>query len=169
MAKNSLNTLIKDLEYVEKNFNKIVQSKYDDVMACLMTVIGRATAYDTGVTRGVIKNILEDLGRGDLQSELEHSVYNFWHTKDEREKQGVSYSFSKSGDGKYSISITDYGFYNQNTNGKVSDKHPRKDSRVIPNQVDYGMDILETGSDPLIEKAFAELERVITKAIDGVI
>ncbi|MGL5100828.1 MAG: hypothetical protein ACRC6B_12505, partial [Fusobacteriaceae bacterium] len=125
--------------------------------------------YDTGVTRGVIKNILSELGRSDLQAELEHSVYEFWQTKAEREKQGVSYSLSKSDDGKYFISIIDDGFYNQNTYGKVSEIHPRKDGRVIPNQVDFGVDLLETGSDPLIEKAFADLEAVIAKAIDGVI
>lgn len=167
MKKNSLDKLIFDLGKLEKNFDKIFQEKYDNIMAMIMLSIGKSTAYDTGVSRDLIKGILGELGRSDLEQELDHVIWEFWKTKEKREKEGVSYSFSKS-EGKYHIQIEDYGFTNQNE-GYVSDIHPRSDKRVIPHQVDFVIDSMEAETDRDIEKAFRDLESFICKAIDGVL
>ncbi|MGL6185533.1 MAG: hypothetical protein ACRC1T_09175 [Clostridium chrysemydis] len=163
--RGSLEDLIDDLEDLERNFDKKMQKKYDDIMAYIILAIGKATAYDTGVSRDIIKNILAELGRSDLQAELDHTIWEFWKVKEKRLEDNATYSFKKS-NGRYFIQINDYGFTNQN-NGKVSDIHPRKDSRIIPRQVDYGIDLMETESDYDIEMAFKNLESFIVKALDG--
>lgn len=164
MNKTSLGKLILDLDKLEKNFDKIFEEKYDNIMARLFVLIGKTTAYDTGVSREVIKNILSELGRPDLQNELEHKVYEFWKKRKYREKDGVNYTFVKN-NGKYSISIEDYGISNQNE-GIVSDIHPRQDANVIPKHIDIALDKLETNSDKEISLAFNELENMICYIIE---
>lgn len=164
MRKNSIEKLILDLGNLEKNFDKIFDEKYDNIMARLFVLIGKTTAYDTGVSREVIKNILSDLGRPELQNELEHKVYEFWKKRSHRERDGVSYSFSKS-NGRYNISIDDYGISNQN-NGTVSDIHPRQDSNIIPRHIDEAIDKFDTDSDRDIVLAFNELEKMICYIIE---
>lgn len=164
MKKTSLDKLILDLDKLSKNFNKTFEKKYDDIMARLFVIIGQSTAYDTGVSRGIIKSILSELGREDLQSELEHQVYEFWKRKEVRERDNVNYSFNKS-DGRYSIQINDYGIGNQNE-GVVSDIHPRQDNRVVPYNIDMALDKLETDSDAELVKEFGILEKTIREAIE---
>lgn len=163
--RGSLDDLISDLEDLEVNFDNKLQKKYDDIMAYIIVAIGKATAYDTGISRDILKNILNELGRSDLQYELDHIIWEFWNTRKERLKDNSNYSFVKN-NGRYEISINDYGFTNQNE-GLISDVHPRNDSRVVPRQVDYGIDLMETESDKDIEKAFKELENFIVKALEG--
>lgn len=166
MAKRgSLEDLISDYSYLEKNFDSIMQEKYDNIMAMIMLAIGKATAYDTGVSRDLIKGILSELGRSDLEPELEEINWEFWKTRKQREKEPHSYKFSKIG-GRYNIVIEDEGFAQQQ-NGYVSPFHPRSDSRVVPNQVDFGIDLMETGTNKEIEQAFKDLEIFIVKALDG--
>lgn len=164
MKNNSIEKLILDLDTLSENFDKIFEKKYDNIMARLFVLIGKTTAYDTGVSRDIIKNILSDLGRPDLQKELEHKVYEFWRKKREREEDGVSYTFNKNG-GKYSISIEDVGIGNQE-DGKVSDIHPRQDSNVIPHHIQSALDKLETNADKDIVLAFDELEEEICRMIE---
>lgn len=164
--RSSLEDLIGDLENLEKNFDKILQDKYDNIMAMIMLAIGKATAYDTGVSRELIKNILRELGREDLEAELDHTIWEFWKTREQRLNDNASYTFQKDGYGRYYIEINDYGFTNQDK-GYVSPLHPRSDARVVPNQVDYGIDLMETGTDSSIERAFRDLESLIVKALDG--
>ena len=160
-----LEKLIGDLDYLEKTFDKTFQEKYDDIMAEVMSLIGRTTAYDTGVSRRIIKDILGDLGRPDLVAELEHNVYEFWKTVEEREQEGHSYTLIKH-KGSYSIEILDDAIANQN-DGVVSEQHPRQDPEVVPYHIDLAMDKLETEADPRIELAFKALEDSIVKAIEG--
>ena len=160
-----LDKLIGDLDYLEKTFDKQFQQKYDDIMAEVMSLIGRTTAYDTGVSRQIIKDILGDLGRPDLVAELEHNVYEFWKTKAEREQEGHSYTLIKN-NGSYSIDIFDDAIANQN-DGVVSEIHPRQDPEVVPYHIDLALDKLETKIDPRIESAFIALEDSIVKAIEG--
>lgn len=166
MAKD-LESLINDLGYLEKNFDSMFQEKYDNIMAMIILALGKATAYDTGVSRDLIKSILSELGRSDLEYELDHIVWEFWKTKSEREKEGANYTFTKI-NGNYNIVINDYGFTQQNE-GYVSVFHPRNHKKVVPHQVDYAIDLMETGTDKDIEKAFRDLESFIVKALDGVI
>lgn len=164
MKKNSLGKLILDLDKIEKNFDKIFEEKYDNIMARLFVLIGKTTAYDTGVSRDVIRNILSDLGRPDLQNELEHKIYEFWKKREYREREGTKYTFSKI-NGKYTIIIEDYGIGNQN-DGIVSDIHPRQDSNIIPNHINSALDKLETNADKDIVLAFGELEKMICYIIE---
>jgi hypothetical protein len=164
----SLDALIADLDFLEKNFDRILQEKYDNIMAMVMVAIGKATAYDTGVSRDLVFQILCELNRADLAFELNHVVYEFWKTYEKRDQEPHGYTFKKE-NGRYFIEIIDYGFYNQQEYGKVSDIHPRNDKRVVPHQVDYGIDLMETGTDKGIEKAFKDLENLIVQALDGVI
>ena len=164
MRKNSLNSLINDLDNLSKNFNNIFEKKYDDIMAKLFVLIGSTTAYDTGVSRDIIKSILSDLGRQDLQKDIEYKVYEFWKKRNEREKDNSDYSFQKV-DGKYKIIINDYGIGNQQE-GIVSDIHPRQDKNVIPNNIDRALDELETDANRDIVKAFNELEKTICRIIE---
>lgn len=163
--KGSLEDLISDYAYLEKNFDTLMQEKYDNIMAMIMLAIGKATAYDTGLSRDLIKGILGELGRSDLEPELEEINWEFWKTREKREKEPHSYKFNKTG-GRYSIVIEDEGFAQQNE-GYVSPFHPRSDNRVVPKQVDYGIDLMETGTDREIEKAFKDLENLIVMALDG--
>ncbi|MGL4999454.1 MAG: hypothetical protein ACRC5T_10840 [Cetobacterium sp.] len=167
MSKNSLEGLISDLDVLGKNFDRVIQSRCDDIIAMVFLAIGKATAYDTGVSRDLVKEILKKLGRGDLEKALNHFVWEFWKEVDARKKDKPSTVVLKE-NGKYEIQIHDYGFTQQDE-GYVSTIHPRKSSRVIPRQVDYGIDLLETGSDKKIEEAFYRLETLIYKALDGVI
>lgn len=164
MKKNNLEKLILDLDTLSKNFDKLLDKKYDDIMARLFVLIGKTTAYDTGVSRQVIKDILSELGRPDLQSELEHQVYEFWKKKSERLKDGVDYTFSKS-NGNYHIVIEDYGIGNQEE-GKVSDIHPRQDNKIIPHHIESALDKFDTDADKDIVLTFNELEKFICKIID---
>lgn len=164
MTKNSLEKLILDLNNLEKNFDKIFEEKYDNIMARLFVLIGKTTAYDTGVSREVINNILSDLNRPDLQNELEHKIYEFWKKRKYRENEGVSYKLTKV-NGKYNILIDDYGIGNQN-DGKVSDIHPRQDSNIIPRHIDEALDKFDTDVDRDIVRAFNELETMICYIIE---
>ena len=165
MFKNSLDKLILDLDKIGKNFDNIFEVKYNNIMAQIFVLIGQTTAYDTGVSREIIKNILVDLGRPDLQGELEHTVYEFWKKKHQREIEGATYTFNKS-NGKYSISIEDYGIFNQDEYGIVSDIHPRQDSNVIPHNIEKALDMVETDADKDIVLAFNQLEKEICYAIE---
>lgn len=164
MKKNSLEKLISDLDHLSKNIDNLLDKKYDNIMARLFVLIGKTTAYDTGVSRNIIKSILSDLGRPDLQSELEHEIFEFWRKKRDRERDNVKYTFNKQ-NGRYKIEIEDYGIGNQEA-GKVSDIHPRQDSRVIPHHVDMALDKLETDGDKDMVSAFNELESFICKLIE---
>ena len=164
--RGSLEDLIADLGELEKNFDRLLQQKYDNIMAMIMVAIGKSTAYDTGVSRDIIKQILTELGRSDLEAELDHVIWEFWKTRGQRMEDPHTHRFVRNGYGRYEIEIEDYGFTQQNE-GYVSPVHPRSDSRVVPNQVDYGIDLMETGTDSGIEKAFNELEDFIVKALDG--
>lgn len=163
--RGSLEDLIADYSYLERNFDTLMQEKYDNIMAMIMLAIGKTTAYDTGVSRDLVKGILGELGRSDLEPELEEINWEFWKTRKQREKEPHSYRFSKI-DGRYNIVIEDMGFAQQQ-DGYVSPFHPRSDSRVVPNQVDYGIDLMETGTNKEIEQAFKDLEILIVKALDG--
>lgn len=160
MAKNkSLESLIDDLDFIGNNFNYLLEQKFNDIVAELFVEIGKATAYDTGVARGLIKKILGDLNRPDLEMELEHEIYEYWKTVEQRKQEGAKCTLVKI-KGRYKIIIEDDGFYNQNE-GKVSAYHPRNDTRIMPRQVDFGMDLLENGASVRIEKAFQKLEATI--------
>ncbi|MGL4999672.1 MAG: hypothetical protein ACRC5T_11945, partial [Cetobacterium sp.] len=154
-----------DLDKLEKNFDRIISQKRDDIIAMVMLAIGKATAYDTGVSRDLIKDILRTLGRSDLEQQLDHVVWEFWKTVEDRRKD-KAVGIVLRNNGKYEIKIHDYGFTQQNE-GYVSPVHPRTDARVIPMQVDYGLDLLESESDKGIEDAFKKLELFIYKALDG--
>lgn len=167
MAKpNSIEELIIDLNKLEKNFDKKMQEKYDNIMALIMVAIGKATAYDTGVSRDLVKDIIKELGRDDLTYKLDHNVYEFWNTLSERKQKAGKYTLKKTKN-SYHISIDDDGFVTQAEDGKVSEWHPRQDPMVVPRQVDYGIDLMELAADEDIEKAFDELQSFICKAIDG--
>lgn len=169
MAKrNSLDDLIYDLNVVEKGFNYILLEKYNDIIAQLVIIIGQTTAYDTGLVRDLLSNILYDLGRPELVSKLEYQMYEFWKTRTKREQENSDYSFNrdvKPTQVSYSMKIDDYGFANQQS-GKISSIHPRQDNNVIPHNVDYTLDLLETGSNKDIEKIFSELVDMIINAIE---
>lgn len=163
----SLEALINDLGRIERDFDKIIQQKRDDIVAMVFLAIGKRTAYDTGVSRDLVKTILSRLGRDDLGFQLDHVIWNFWKTVEARKKDNAAVIMLKSG-GKYDIQIYDYGFTQQDE-GYVSPLHPRTDPMVIPRHVDYGIDLLETGTDSDIEEAFAKLEDFICQALEGVI
>lgn len=166
---NSLELLINDLDILGRKFNTLLDQCNTDIVAKLITLIGKTTAYDTGVARDLISNILRDLGREELASELEHEVYEYWKSRQERENQGehnssvdvlVSPQYTE-----YDINIDDYGFAIQQ-DGIVSPIHPRKDSDVIPYNVDYYMDKLEVGNTTEFSKVFSALEGMICKVIE---
>lgn len=165
-TKKSLQGLIDDLKYVRDTLsdNDKLNKYYDRIFALLMFDIGKRTAYDTGVARKQIKSILEELGASDLSSELNTEIYNFWKTREEREKEGVTYNFSKQ-NREYKVTISDYGFSNQNS-GKVSDIHPRRDPLVIPHHVDYVIDEFESGVNNQIEKIMDMIEMAFIRAIE---
>lgn len=167
--KNTINGLINDLDFLSNNFNYLLDTKYNDIVAQLVVLIGKSTSYDTGVVRDLIANILMDLGRPDLQKELEYKMYEFWKSRTRRETEdNASYDFSLK-DTRYhkhfNITIDDYGFYNQQI-GKVSSIHPRNDQNVIPFNVNFYMDRLETDSEPEFIKVFNELNDLIVKLIE---
>lgn len=160
---------INDLDYIAKNFNNLFGKKFDDIVAQLVVLIGKSTSYDTGVARDLIANILMDLGRPDLVKDLEYRVYEFWKSREKRELEGSSCdtNISKNNNkSQYSITIEDDGFYQQQL-GKVSDIHPRDDADVIPFNVDFYTDKLETGADASIEKIFEELREMIISYLEG--
>lgn len=165
---NSLDLLINDLDILGNKFNAILDKCNTDIVAKLVTLIGKSTAYDTGVARELIANILRDLGREELVSELEHEVYEYWKSRQQREIQGntsssvdvlVSPQYTE-----YNININDYGFARQQ-DGIVSTMHPRNDQNVIPFNVDYFSDKLELGSVEF-EDVFSALEDMICNVIE---
>lgn len=166
---SSIEDLINDLDYLENNMHKICDERIDNIVAQLMTLIGKSTAYDTGVARDLIKNVLRDMGREDLIPSLEYSMYEFWKTREKRELEGSTYEyrkFSKSNENMYNISIYDDGFVQQQ-DGVVSKIHPRNDSDVRPSNVDFYIDVLETGASKELESAINELLKLLIKAIEG--
>ncbi|MGL5970521.1 MAG: hypothetical protein ACRCZL_00745, partial [Cetobacterium sp.] len=70
----SLEALINDLGRIERDFDKIIQQKRDDIVAMVFLAIGKRTAYDTGVSRDLVKTILSRLGRDDLGFQLDHVI-----------------------------------------------------------------------------------------------
>lgn len=166
--KNSLQSLIDDLDYLEKNFDTLFSKEMDNIIARLLVNIGKTTAYDTGLVRDLLKQMLIELGRVDLLSELEYQVYEFWKTRNQRELEGSNKSFSiKKGNGsrEYNITIEDEGFYNQQQ-GIVSKTHPRHDPNVIPYNVNLYLDKLETGGDKDMDKAIDEFRNAIIDFIE---
>lgn len=164
MAKNGLDIFINDLKKISKNFDKLLEKQYDDIVGNLLVVIGQTTAYDTGVARDLIKKILKDLGRADLSEEIEYRVFEHWKKRERREKENSKAELRKS-NGNYTITIEDEGFFNQQQ-GKVSDQHPRQDSLVIPYNVDYSMDKLQTSGDIRLDKAIDDLKIAIVNLIE---
>lgn len=166
--KSSLDKLIDDLDYIENNFDFIFSQDFDNIVARLMTEIGKSTAYDTGLVRDLIKDILSELNRMDLSNELEYTVYEFWKKRQDRELEGSSYEFNKrqsSNKIDYDIVISDNGFANQQS-GIVSKIHPRHDANVIPYNVDFNTDKLETGGNRDIDKAIEDLRNRIIDVIE---
>ena len=166
--KNSLQNLIDDLEYLENNFDTLFSKEMDNIIAQLLVNIGKTTAYDTGLVRDLLKQMLIELGRVDLLSELEYQVYEFWKTRSQRELEGSSKNLNitkNKGSREYKITINDDGFYNQQQ-GVVSKTHPRQDSNVIPYNVDLYLDKLETGGDKYIDKAVDEFRDAIIRFIE---
>ena len=160
---------INDLDYIAKNFNNIFGKKFDDIVAQLVVLIGKSTAYDTGLARDLIANILMDLGRPDLVKDLEYRVYEFWKTREQRELEGSNWDTDikrNNSRSKYNITIEDDGFYQQQL-GKVSDIHPREDANVIPFNVDFYTDKMETGAESSIEAVFEELREMIISYLEG--
>ena len=167
--KNSLEGFIKDLKYTQdilsgNDSKKVLEKLYDKVFALLMVEIGKRTAYDTGVARQQIKEILDELGASSLAKKLDSDIYEFWKTREQREKEGVTYEFYKEG-GRYNVKIIDYGFSNQ-ADGKVSDIHPRQDKLVIPRHVDYVVDEANVGANKQIEKILERIENRIFRALE---
>lgn len=163
--KNSLEGLIADLDFLAKNFDYLLEQKYNDIIAQIFVQIGKSTAYDTGVARDLVKKVLRGLNRPDLENELEHQVYEFWNTKAQRESQGARVNLVKIR-GRYKIIIEDDGFTAQAEDGKVSFIHPRNNPLVIPNHVDYALDGFEAGTNSSIELAINQLELTIVKLIE---
>ncbi|MGL5962557.1 MAG: hypothetical protein ACRCZ0_11510 [Cetobacterium sp.] len=151
---------------METHFDEIMQEKYDKVFARIMVAVGKGTSYDTGVSRDIIKDILIELGRPELVGELDHIVYEFWRKRQDRLKDSRSHTLTKGANGRYHVTISDGGFNAQDVDGKVSQYHPRKDSRIVPHQIDNAVDLMETKLDPAIEEAFVELESYIVKVIE---
>lgn len=167
--KFSLEETIKDLDFISSNFNYLLQNNYNNLVAELVKAIGKTSSYDTGLVRDLISNALYDLNRPDLVKELEYRVYEYWKTREQREKENSNYTFNKTLNKdkvKYSLEIEDYGFYNQQL-GKVSDIHPRQDSEVIPRNVDYCCDKFETKSNKDAEKEFKNLYAIIIDLLEG--
>lgn len=115
----------------------------------------------------MIQNILIELGRVDLIEEIDYKVYEYWN-KLEKRREEVDYSFSKikgSNGINYSAIIEDEGFYNQQQ-GIVSSIHPRQDENVIPFNVEYCQDRMETGAEIRVELAIEKFKNAIIKAIE---
>lgn len=168
MAKKNIQSLIDDLDYIENNFDTLFGEKMNNIVAELIVAIGKSAAYDTGLVRDLIANILMDLGRPDLVDELECQIFEFWKSREQRELENSDYqcSVKKSGTSRdYLITIEDDGFYNQQQ-GKVSSIHPRNDGDVIPFNVDFYQDKLETGADNRMNLACDELHDLIVKVIE---
>lgn len=166
-GRKSLNNLIEELDFIGDNFNYLLENSYDEIVAKLVAMIGKTTAYDTGVARELIKDILSDLGKPEYSAELEHEIYEYWKSVEERKQENSSYSFSKVKNDRnyeYRMSINDDGFAQQQ-DGKVSSIHPRNDSNVVPFNVDLCSDKLETGSAEY-NKVFNDLERIIVRIIE---
>lgn len=166
MATKSKNIkfMIYDLHIIARDFDKMFSDNYKNLVARLVVEIGKTTAYDTGLIRDIISNILYDLGRPELVNELEYKVFEFWRTRSERETDDVAYSVNMT-DTDYDIVIEDDGFYNQQI-GKVSNQHPRQDANVIAYNVDFCVDNLETGNNIHIERVFNELNNIIVNLIE---
>lgn len=164
-GKKSLDSLISDLETLEKDFDSLFLPLYDKIVATIFRAIGQATAFDTGVARSLIQSVLMELGHMEMAYELYPVVYEFWNSVEKRLNENPSYKLSAS-NGRYSVEINDYGFSNQAVDGELSVLHPRSNAGLHPHQVDYGIDLAEAGADPVIERAFAELEKAIIRAIE---
>lgn len=160
-----LQSLIYDLHIIGRDFDKMFGENYKNLVGRLVAEIGKTTAYDTGMIRDIIANILYDLGQPHLVNELEYKVFEFWKTRSKRETEDVDYSLKSQNTTDYEITIQDDGFYGQQ-NGKVSSRHPRQDNNVIPYNVDFCIDSLETGTNQNIEKLFNELMDIIVKTIE---
>lgn len=162
-----LQFLIYDLDIIARDFDKMFGESYKRLIAQLILEIGKTTAYDTGVVRDIIANILYDLDRPELVSQLEYRIFEFWKSREKREIQDKSdYSVSiNNNNTNYDIMIDDYGFYNQQM-GKVSNIHPRQDPNVMPYNVDFCLDQLETGSNPELELMFDEINDIVVDVIE---
>lgn len=167
MSKKSLPNFIEELDFIGDNFNYLLEDSYDEIVAKLVTMIGKTTAYDTGVARDLIKGILLDLGKPQYSSELEHEIYEYWKSVEERRRENSSYSFNKVKTDRvyeYNMTINDDGFAQQQE-GKVSSIHPRNDSNVVPFNVDLYSDKLETSSAEY-NKIFNDLKKNIVRIIE---
>ncbi|MGL5962428.1 MAG: hypothetical protein ACRCZ0_10845 [Cetobacterium sp.] len=167
MAKGGKDPLDKLISNLEKVAQKLQEANplYDKIVASVFRAIGKATAFDTGVARSLIQGVLNELGQPNMANELYPIVYEFWKSVDARLKDNPTYSINKSG-GRYSVTISDYGFSNQATYGKLSENHPRSNGGLTPYQVDYANDLVESGADAVIERSLDELHRQIVMMIE---
>lgn len=164
MAKNNLDAFMGDLKHISNNFDKLLEKQYDDIVGNLLVLIGQTTAYDTGVARDLIKNILKDLGRDDLSAEIEYMVFEHWKKRERREKENSKANLRKSS-GNYMITIEDEGFFNQQQ-GVVSELHPRQDPSVVPYNVNFCMDKMQTSGDVRLDTAVYNLKNAIANLIE---
>jgi len=133
-----------------------------ELFASILYEIGRRTADDTGVTRGIIQDVLRSLGKGELASSLEEPLFQFWKTLEERLEESSDYYFDEDQNGNMTLVVNDYGFAGQQEYGHVSAKHPRNDPLVIPMQVDFVMDAFNLGQ-------FSEIESGLNKFLESIV
>lgn len=133
-----------------------------ELFASILYEIGRRTAYDTGVSRGIIQDVLRSLGKGNLALSLEEPLYQFWKTLEERLQEKSNYFFSEDENGNMTLVIDDYGFTGQQEYGHVSSKHPRNNPLVIPMQVDFVIDAFNLGQ-------FSEIEIGLNSFLDSIV
>ena len=162
----SLKKTILELETLENLFDTAISDSVKELVAKVVVELGQTTAYDTGLVRDLIANILMDLEHPELVDQIEYQVYEFWKTRGQREKEQFSYDVKVSHNNKninYDIGIYDYGFAQQQ-DGKVSTIHPRRDKKVKAENVNYVLDLLETtGFKSEIRKLETRIKRIIEK------
>jgi hypothetical protein len=169
MAKNDIKTFIADLKRVKKNVSIVCDDAMDRVVREILTSIGEATAYDTGKTRDVIAKIMkEHLGQtGDPVFIRYMTRYEHWRRSYGARKDDTSYTFEKTTNGKYAISIIGDGFYGQAEGGKVSIVHPRgTDDAIMGRHVDVVMDRVNAGQDDSVNFVLDEIIDAMVEAIE---
>lgn len=167
-----LKGLISELEKAKVTFETQIEKYVDELVAKIFQLIGVRTAYDNGVTREIVMNIIsKDLKNPTLAQTLITEIYQYWNTLEKRLKQDKGYTFSKSKVNSeiiYDVEIDDYGFSNQAIDGELSIKHPRGlDSKLRPFMVDFVLDKVSTGTESEISMEINNLLNKISKLMEG--
>ena len=169
MAKNDLDFLIDDINYLINNHAQIFEEELDSLIVSALEEIGIEQIADTNTARSIFVDIAREQFGRDI-SYIYTDVTDIWgNLKRGRDIYSSTYStgISRIGGLSVDIEIEDYGVYNQeNYDNYPSDKRPDKELYEM-GHITRVTEMIDNGLLPKFEYYLDRVENLFVEIIDG--